>query len=109
MVSLHHDPEGEKVFSKSFASSPHATSTEKTEQFHLDNNHTVESLQNKVKELELALANSEAVEPLARERSASKVTFSESYEVAQTQQQSQKNGISMTIVEKGNGVNSTAF
>ena len=110
MIGLHRDPEGESVFSRSIpSSSPHATTTEKGGQLQLDNSRTIESLQNKVKELELALANQEGTEPQHLERKTSKVTFNEMAEVAKSHRRSSKNGVSMKTVEEGKGENLTAL
>lgn len=79
MVSLYHDPEGEKVFSKSVDSQyPHVTGVEKR-QLSIDDQ-AVASLQMRVKELEVALSKYEntqiipTVEPMTK--NTSKVSFS---------------------------------
>ena len=72
MISLYRDPLGEKVFSKSVASqSPHATGR-------LDSNErTTESLQNKVKQLEVALSKCENSQNFNAESLSKKMSFTQ--------------------------------
>ena len=78
MVSLYGDPQGEKVFSKSVASQSHVIGANK--QQCSSDDQAIESLQTRVKELELALSKHENtqtlnVEPMSK--NTSKVSFSQ--------------------------------
>lgn len=105
MVSLHRDPEGENVFSRSTPGSSHsptATSNvrekgQKGQQ--LESYREIESLQGQVKELQLALSKYEPEVSGQFEKRPSLVTFNES------QVQSSNNG----VAKKENEMNSTAL
>lgn len=82
MISLYRDPEGENVFSKTSPSSLSHTSVNNKEALK-DNERVIETLRNRVKELESSLqqdgkltfdGDSQSVE---RKGSVAKVTFSE--------------------------------
>ena len=81
MISLHQDPEGENVFSKTMPSSLSHTSPSRKEALK-ENERLVESLRNRVKELESSLKqdgmqDSDGSHRADRKLSTSKVTFSE--------------------------------
>ena len=83
MVSVYRDPEGKNVFS----ASNHSSSPDMAGNIEQGNNATIESLQCKVKELQLALSKYESEQPNKR---SSKVTFTE---LMQNQQHSSDNSI----------------
>ena len=81
MIALHRDPEGEKVFSRSAASqSPHDI-VSGADKLRLSNSdQTVELLQTRVKQLELALSkheNTQMMNAQPMSKNTSKVTFSQ--------------------------------
>lgn len=81
MISLYRDPDGENVFSKTSPSLSHA-SLQNSKDALKDNEQVIESLRNRVKELESSLQQDgklDSSEDHERERmwSAPKVTFSE--------------------------------
>ena len=101
MLSLYRDPLGEKVFSKSVASqSPHATER-------LDSNdRTIETLQNKVKQLEVALSKYESsqnfnTEPLSK-KTVSKVSFTQDEHGEIIEEHLPSNGITVNTTKGGN-------
>ena len=80
MISLRRDPDGENVFSKTVPSSPHLSRTDK--EALRDNERMIETLRNRVKELESSLQqdgvlNSSGEHNAERKLSMPKVTFSE--------------------------------
>lgn len=79
MVSLYLDPQGEKVFSKSVASLSHQATGADNHRLS-SNDHTVESLQTRVKELELELSkykNTQMFDSEPMSKKISKVSFSQ--------------------------------
>lgn len=105
MVCLYRDPEGEDVFSKSTpgsSGSPQASNAGGKGQ-KLD--WKVESLQEQVRELQLALSKYEPDNTALLESKPSKVTFSE---VEQNQYHSPTNGVA-TSNGTGSEMNSTAL
>ena len=108
MVCLYRDPEGEDVFSKSTpgsSSSPQVTSAGSKGQKLENNNWKVESLQDQVRELQLALSKYEPDNTGLLQRKSSKVTFSE---IEQQQHHSPSNGVT-TGNGTGSEMNSTAL
>lgn len=80
MISLRRDPDGENVFSKTMPSSPHLSQTGK--EVLKENERVIETLRNRVKELESSLQqdgplNSSGEHTADRKLSMPKVTFSE--------------------------------
>ena len=108
MVCLYRDPEGKDVFSKSTPASSslsQITSADGKGQKLENNNWKVESLQDQVRELQLALSKYEPDNTGLLERKSSKVTFSE---VEQNQLHSSSNGVA-TSNGTGSEMNSTAL
>ena len=106
MVVLYIDPEGENVFSRSYASSPHGT-TEKG-QLQLESTRTIENLQSKVYELQSALSKYDPDSKLL-ERKSSKVTFNEIAQIHHQSSVSRNGSTAKTSFENGKGVDSTAL
>ena len=82
MISLHRDPEGEKVFSKASPTSNLSHTSLSHKEVLKEKERLIESLQNKVKELESSLQHDGMPDSGGdyagdRKLSASKVTFSE--------------------------------
>ena len=101
MVVLYIDPEGENVFSRSYASSPHG-STEKG-QLQLESTRTIENLQSKAYELQSTLSKYDP------ERKSSKVLFNEIAQIHHQSSVSRKGSTAKTSFENGKGVDSTAL
>ena len=100
MISLYCDPLGEKVLSKSVASqSSHATGR-------LDSNdRTIESLQNKVKQLEVALSKCESSQNFNAEPPStkiSKVSFTQDENGDIIEEHLPSNGITINTTKVGN-------
>ena len=72
MYSLYRDPKGENVFTHTTPSTPNGSSDKALK---TASNHTVESLRNQVKELELALSK---YEPGILKKPPTRVSFDES-------------------------------
>ena len=107
MISLHRDPEGENVFSKTALSSlSHASPNHSRNKEALkENEQLIESLRNRVKELESSLQQDETLDSSGdhssdRKMSTSKVTFSEVNTLILKNGQSSVNGSMNNIVDK---------
>ena len=109
MVCLYYDPEGDNVFTRSTPSSSSPRVTTNATEKGQENNRMIESLQSKVKELQLSLAKYEPdilsySTPL--EKRPSKVTFSELQQKQHYSVSSTNADTTVTAVEKGNEISS---